>query len=159
MGRVNRVSGYTASSTNVAFAFELALDAARDLHSLAGEVRSSQDDRTAASRRAVVDWRGPHRDHFDSLLSTEGADAATVADGLVTLANLFASTWAQARGEQDRINFARYVEHDKSQDSWLEDTGEFFAGETDYGSPPGDPPVPAAPDYAATRAPIHPEFE
>jgi hypothetical protein len=92
-------------------------------------------------------------------MSTEGTDADTIRSALVTLANRFASEWAAARGEQDRINHARYVQHEKDNDSWGENAGEFFVGEDDYGGPPEDPRVPEAPDYAVTREPIHPEFE
>jgi hypothetical protein len=92
-------------------------------------------------------------------MTTEGTDASTISGGLVTLANLFATKWAEARGEQDRINFARYVQHEKDDDGWGENAVEFFSGEDDYGEPPGNPPVPSAPDYAETREPIHPEFE
>ena len=150
---------YTASGTNVDFAFGLALEAAADLWALAGEVRAKQGDRIDLSSRCIVDWRGPHRDHFDRLMRTEETDADTVADALIALANEIALAWSRARGEQDRINHARWVEHEKSQDSWAEDAGEFFTGEDDYGAPPEDPPVPTGPDFAPTRAPIHPEFE
>ena len=150
---------YTASDTNVDFAFGLALEAAADLWALAGEVRAKQGDRIDASDRCVVDWRGPHRDRYDRFLRTEQADAETVAAGLEDLARALAEAWSRARGEQDRINHARYVEQEKSEDSWVENTGEFFVGEDDYGAPPEDPPVPDPPDFAPTRQPIYPEFE
>ena len=74
------------------------------------------------------------------------------------MANLFATKWAEARGEQDRINFARWVQAEKDNDGWLENTVDFFY-EEDHGEPPGNPPVPSAPGYWPTRDPIHPEFE
>lgn len=153
------MTGYSASSANVNFAFDLALQAARDLHTLSGVVTSKQDARATEASQAVDSWEGGHRDTFDSKVSTSDADADTISSGLVTLANLFATKWAEARGEQDRINHARYVQNEKDNDSWGENAVEFFAGEDDYGAPPENPPVPTAPDYAPTRDPIHPEFE
>ena len=75
------------------------------------------------------------------------------------MANTFAAEWADARGEQDRINHARYVQHEKDNDSWAEDGVEWVVGEDDYGEPPANPSVPQPPDYEPTREPIHPEFE
>jgi hypothetical protein len=153
------MGGYSANSANINFAFDLALQAARDLHTLSGVVTDKQSARATEAGKAVDDWEGGHRETFDSRVSTEDGDADTISGALRTLANLFASKWAEARGEQDRINFARYVQHEKDDDSWGENAVEFFAGEDDYGEPPGNPPVPSAPDYEATRAPMHPEFE
>jgi len=148
----------TASSANVNFKFDLALEAARDLHSLSRRVTSAQQGRADAARQARPDWEGPKRDSFDTKVTNEATSATNVSEGLVTLANSFASKWAQARGEQDRINFARYVDSEINDDSWGENVVEHFSGEDDYGEPPGDPPVPSAPGYAATRSPMHPEF-
>lgn len=149
----------TASSANVDFNFDLALEAARDLHALSRKVSSHQIDRAAAARLARPDWEGQKRVSFDDKITNEGASASEVRGGLVTLANSFAAQWAQARGEQDRINFARYVDEETSNDSWGENAVEFVAGEDDYGEPPANPPVPGAPDYAATREPQYAEFE
>ena len=148
-----------ASDANVVFAYELALDAARDLYSLAGQVREHQSQRSALKPAAEQDWQGPKHDDFVTRMATEGTDATNVADGLVEMANQLAANWAAARGQQDRINFARYVDHETSDDGVLENIGEFFAGEDDYGPPPENPPVPSPPSYAATRSPQHPEYE
>lgn len=153
------MTGYSASSANVNFAFDLALEAARDLYTLSGVVNTKHGDRASEATKAEDSWEGGHRDTFDDKMSTEGSDAEAISSGLVTLANLFASKWAEARGEQDRINHARYVQHEKDDDSWGENAVEFFAGEDDYGAPPDNPPTPTSPDYAVTRDPIHPEFE
>ncbi len=148
----------TAASADVKFNFELALRAARDLHALSRRVTSGQQARADAAGLARPDWEGPKRDSFDTKVRNEDTTATNVAEGLVALANAFASQWAKARGEQDRINFARYVDKEVNDDSWGENAVEYFSGEDDYGSPPGDPPVPSAPGYAATRQPMYPEF-
>lgn len=153
------MGGYSANSSNVNFAFDLALQAASDLHTLSGVIRTKHDARATEAGHAVDSWEGGHRDAFDGKMATEDDDAEAISAGLVRLADLFATKWSEARGEQDRINHARYVEHEKDNDSLLENVGEFFVGEDDYGPPPDDPPVPAAPDYAPTRDPIHPDFE
>jgi hypothetical protein len=153
------MGGVTASSANVNFAFDQALQAARDLYSLSGVVTAKHDARVTESTRCVDGWEGGKRTEFDGKMSTEDTDVGTISGGLVTLANRFASEWAMARGEQDRINFARYVQNERDDDSWVEDGAEFFAGENDLGAPPDNPPVPVSPDYEPTREPIHPEFE
>jgi hypothetical protein len=153
------MGGYSASSTNVNFAYATALQAAHDLHKLAGVIFDKHDARAGEAVLAVDGWEGGHRDTFDTKMTTEGTDAETIRGALVTLAGKFASEWAAAWGEQDRINFARYVQKQKDDDSWVEDGAELVVGEDDYGEPPADPPVPQAPGYAPTRAPIHPEHE
>jgi hypothetical protein len=147
------------AADNVNFAFDEALQAARDLYELSGVVDAKQDARATAAVSGVEGWEGDHRTAFDTKLTTEGTDADTIRGALISLADLFASEWAAARGEQDRINHARYVKHEKDNDSWAEDGVEWVAGEDDYGAPPGDPAVPESPDYAPTREPVHPEFE
>jgi hypothetical protein len=153
------MGGVSASTRNVNFAFDLALEAARDLYALSGVVTSKHDARATEAGLCVDGWEGGKRADFDAKMSTEGSDVSTISGALVTVANRFASEWAAARGEQDRINFARYVENERDNDGWLEDGAEFFTGENDLGAPPENPPVPMSPDYAPTRDPIHPEFE
>lgn len=149
----------SANSQNVNFAFDLALATARDLWSLAQDVRSLQFQRVGAAVGARTDWSGPKRDDFDAKMTQEGTDATTVADSLIALACTFAQAWAEARGQQDRINFARYVQHEIEDDNWAEDTVEHFTGENDYGPPPENPEPPEGPDFDPTRQPIHPEYE
>lgn len=153
------MGGYSASSSNVNFAYDTALQAARDLYTLSGAVNTKHDSRATEGSLAVDGWEGGHRSTFDTKMTAEGTDAETVRSALVTLADTFASEWAAARGEQDRINHARYVQHEKDDDNWVEDGAELVVGEDDYGAPPDNPPVPDAPDYAVTRDPVHPEFE
>ena len=153
------MGGVSASTANVDFAFDRALEAARDLYALSGVVTAKHESRATEAGLCVDGWEGGHRQDFDTRMSTEGTDVSTISGALVTLANRFAAEWAAARGEQDRINFARYVQNERDDDGWGENFGEFFAGENDLGSPPDNPAVPVSPDYAPTRAPIHPEFE
>jgi hypothetical protein len=153
------MGGYSANSNNVNFAFDTALLSARDLYTLAGVVDTKHDARATEATSAVDEWEGGHRHTFDEKLTTEGADASTIKDALIVLADKFASEWAAAWGEQDRINFARYVQHEKDDDSWVEDGAELVVGEDDYGEPPADPPVPEPPDYPVTREPMHVEHE
>lgn len=149
----------TASDSNVPFAFDLALQAARDLYALSGKVTAHQGSRGTAAGTARTDWIGPKRDTFDEKVAAEDASADAISGSLVSLANDFASQWAMARGEQDRINFARYVDHEISSDGWGENLVETFTGEDDYGPPPEDPPIPEGPDYEPTRSPLHAGFE
>jgi hypothetical protein len=149
-----------ASDANVVFPFDLALPAARDLWALADSVRSSNSDLVTA--QATVDsWKGPHRDAFDTKVTTYGSSSSSVAAALEALAKGIAAAWAAARGQQNRINKARYVEHEK-QNEGARGWGivEFFAGEVDYGPPPGNPPVPSEPHFPETGDPVrmHPEF-
>lgn len=65
--------------------------------------------------------------------------------------------WAEARGEQDRINFARYVQHEEDSESGLEDFWEDnVAGDDNYGDPPSNPEAPVGPEYDETRQPSTP---
>src|SRR5918998_116128 len=114
------MGGVSASSTNVNFAFATALSAARDLHTLAGVLYSKHDARAGEATTAVDGWEGGHRTTFDTKMTTEGTDVESIRGALVTLAGKFATEWAAAWGEQDRINFARYVQAQKEEDSWVE---------------------------------------
>lgn len=149
-----------ASDANVTFPFDLALPAARDLWKLAESVRDSKAD-LAAAQATVESWKGPHRDVFDSKVTTYGSSAESVAAALEALAEGIAAAWAAARGQQNRINKARYVEHEK-QNEGVRGWGivEAFAGEVDYGPPPDNPSVPSSPGFPETGDPVrlHPEW-
>jgi hypothetical protein len=147
-----------ASDANIVFPFDLALPAARDLWTLAQSVRSSNTDLVTA-QGTVAAWKGPHRDAFDSKVTTYGSSSSSVASALEALAIGIAAAWAAARGQQNRINKARWVEHEK-QNEGARGWGivEFFAGEVDYGPPPGNPAVPGAPGFAATGERMYPEY-
>jgi hypothetical protein len=147
-----------ASDANVVFPFDLALPAARDLWALAQSVRSSNSDLVTA-QGTVASWKGPHRDAFDSKVTTYGSSSSSVASALEALASGIAAAWAAARGQQNRINKARWVEHEKQNEGargW--GVVEFFAGEVDYGPPPDNPAVPGAPGFGATGERMYPEY-
>jgi hypothetical protein len=147
-----------ASDANVVFPFDLALPAARDLWELAQSVRTSNADLVTA-QGMVASWKGPHRDAFDSKVTAYGSSSSSVASALEALASGIAAAWAAARGQQNRINKARWVEHEK-QNEGVRGWGvvEFFAGEVDYGPPPDNPAVPSAPGFAATGERMYPDY-
>ena len=136
-----------ANDANVVFPFDLALPAARDIWAMADAVAASSTDITS-ERDADTFWKGPHRDTSDGKVATYNASASSVEAALRALANGIAAAWAAARGQQNRINKARYVEHEVQDDGALENFGEFFAGEDDYGPPPDNPPTPQPPAFA-----------
>lgn len=152
------MGGPSPSSADVRFAFDLALEAARQLYTLSDVIEDRQIAWSTAAGKATDSWEGGHRDHFTGNLATAEADAGEIKGALRTLADRFASTWAQARGEQDRINWARWVQAQKDDDWWGEDVVDFFY-EEDHGEPPPNPDPPTSPDYLPTRQPIHPEYE
>ncbi|MGH8905639.1 MAG: WXG100 family type VII secretion target [Egibacteraceae bacterium] len=140
---------------DVRFNFGLALDVARTCHGLARYLTDKQAAREGVARTAQLDWTGPHADTFEQRMGASRAGAERLSAALRTLAEGFASSWAKARGEQDRVNFARYVERERANRNLIEEFGDFLFGEPDFGDPPSDPPVPAAPDFAPTRAPLY----
>jgi hypothetical protein len=81
-----------------------------------------------------------------------------MASALRAFAEQIAFAWACARGQQDRINFARYCEDESTNDGWGENAVESVAGEDDYGPPPENPACPSAPGFAATREAQYPAF-
>jgi hypothetical protein len=147
-----------ANDANIHFAFDTALAAARDCWALAEEVRT-HDAALGSDAGRLASWTGPKRLQFDGKLTAARHDANTVAAGLEDLARGFASQWARARGQQDRINRARWVAAEIDDDNILENAWEWFAGENDHGPPPEDPPVPVPPRFDATRAPMHPDYQ
>src|SRR5687768_12664837 len=111
-----------------------------------------------AEHLSKADFKGPHADVSDSKVETYRTSAINMASGLRAFAGQIAQGWAAARGQQDRINFARYCEDESSNDGWGENAWESVAGEDDYGAPPENPGVPSAPNFAATREPQYSEF-
>lgn len=147
-----------ANDANVVFPFDLALPAARDIWKMADDVAASSTDITS-ERDADDFWKGPHRDTSDSKVTTYQGSASSVEAALRALANGIAVAWAAARGQQNRINKARWVEHEVQDDGTLENVGEFFVGEDDYGPPPDNPATPQPPSFAQPgNARMHPEF-
>jgi hypothetical protein len=161
-------SAPSANSQNVRFAYDLALQVASKLYQLSRMVDAKHDAWTSGAGTALRGWEGPHADHFRGNKGANDDDARVVVKGLQDTANFFARKWAEARGEQDRINWARWVEaqqraHD--EDAWFGEsawdaTHDFFF-KTDYGEggPPPDPPIPTHDnDFAPTRSPMHTEY-
>lgn len=147
----------SANDQNVAFPLDSALPAARAAWRLADAVDDGRTSINDAQELMTV-WVGPHRDLFDTKVTTFGTSTRNVSSGLRDFARQIAFAWAAARGQQDRINFARYCEDEASNDGGLENFGEFFAGETDYGPPPENPGQPYGPAFAETREPMYPQF-
>ena len=150
-----------ASSPNLNYPFDEALAAARRLDQLTNELQSSTSSRATEETKAVVDWLGPSVTEFGNLVTATNNTSITAESTVTGLADAIAAQWAQARGQQDRINQARWVLDQKEHESGFRSTGfgKWLLGEKDYGSPPENPPVPKGPNYAATRDPIHPEFQ
>ncbi|MGH8884610.1 MAG: hypothetical protein ACRDYX_05450 [Egibacteraceae bacterium] len=140
---------------DVHFNFALALEVARMCDVLARYLTDKQSAREGVARTAQVDWAGPHAQTFEQHLGASHIDADRLSAALRALAGELASSWAKARGEQDRVNFARHVEREREDRSFFEEVGDFLFGESDYGDPPADPPVPTAPDFTPTRAPMY----
>jgi hypothetical protein len=140
---------------DVHFDFGLALEVARLCYQLARYLPDKQSAREGMARIAQVDWTGHHAQTFQQHMGASHEDADRLSAALRALADGFAASWAKARGEQDRVNFARYVERKRANRSFWDEVGDFFFGEDDYGDPPSDPPVPTAPDFAPTRAPMY----
>jgi hypothetical protein len=153
-----------ASDQNLNFDFDGALDAARDCWALASQMRSYQNAvehwNGAGGRQPdkVSSWSGPKRLQFDEKIRLLGADTSAIVAGLEVLARDFAGHWAKARGQQDRINRARWVDHQMADDNILEKAWQWFGGKTEHGDPPGDPDVPQPPQFEATRQPMFHEF-
>ncbi|MGH9209957.1 MAG: hypothetical protein ACRD2C_04675 [Acidimicrobiales bacterium] len=154
-----------ASAANIDFEYDLALSAARDLSSLASVVNDkSYAWQTEAGKALNVagdtPWEGGKSDHFNSNLSTATTDGETISSHLGHLATTFAEQWARARGEQDRINHARWAQAQRDDDGWFENNVTELVYDEDTGPPPEDPDPPSASNnWEPTREPIHPEYE
>lgn len=147
------------SCTNVNFAFDTALAAARDCWSLASQFRS-HDASLSTSAGQLLAWVGPKRTQFDQMIGDIHTEAEAVASALESLAREFASAWASARGEQDRINRGRRIQQDLATSTGTAgDLLGVFTGSGEYGPPPDDPDVPVPPSFEATRAPLYPDYQ
>ncbi len=149
--------GRWGNKEDVVFPFSQYQQACRDLHKLAKNLQGLKQAVSRAETAAIPGWVGPHRTSFDAKSLALTNRIEVTAEAADQLARELAGGWAAARGQQDRINTARYNKDESDHDSGWEDFGEFFVGE-DYESPPEDPPVPGPPLYGPTRRPKHPEF-
>ena len=122
------------------------LPAARDIWKLADAVAASSTD-IKDERDKDTFWKGPHRDTSDGKVTTYGNSAGSVEDALRALARGIAKSWATARGQQNRINKARYVQHEEENESAVNKFFDNF-NEDDYGPPPDDPATPQPPGFA-----------
>ena len=149
-----------ANDVDVAFPISSALGAAAAAYRLADAVAASRTSTNTLDSTHLTDndFKGPHADVSDGKVEAYRTSAGNMASGLRTFATQIAQGWAAARGQQDRINFARYCEDESSNDGWGENAVEFVAGEDDYGPPPENPAVPSAPSFGATREPQYPSF-
>jgi hypothetical protein len=158
--------GATAASENVKFSYDLARQAARDLWALAERVRAHQAEWSTAVGGARADWLGPKRDRFDDDIRAEEITATAMAGGLEDVARQIAQSWAAARGQQNRINWARWQDDMQRRE---DDTNVFqkfangvahtFGHTTDYGSTPEDPAPPGPPSFEPSGEIVHPEYE
>jgi hypothetical protein len=140
------------------FGYEAALEAARRLWQLADELEGASGSVTSAHTAAVVDFAGPMRVDFQQQNQTNWSRLRELSGMARSLAEQIGRDWASARGQQDRINYQRYVEHEKAQDSMLDDFKQWFTGEPDYGSAPDNPPPATGPGFFATRCPQYSQF-
>jgi hypothetical protein len=141
---------------HVVFPFEPALPAARDLWELAGKLESTQVTRGTAATTARQHWVGRSHDLFETLRGTEESNTSGIAEALRARARMVAEMWSQAYGQENRVLWAEDVNRKVEADGWLEDLGEWFAGEDDYGDPPPNPAVPEPPYFAKTS--VTPDF-
>lgn len=132
-----------AGSPNLQYGYHEALELCRRLWALADRLEATIHGIAGAHGDATVDFLGPVRRSFDAVVQAEIDRMATAAAHARNTAMLLAAQWSQARGQQNRINFARWVEAQKADDNWFErNIWQKVAGETDYGPPPGNPAVP-----------------
>ena len=141
---------------HVVFPFKEALPAAKDLWELASRLEALQGRRGDAAAHARQDWSGLAHDAFEKVVRNEMTDTASIATGLRDRARLIADMWSKAYGQENRVLWAEDVNRKIDEDGFLENVGEWFSGEDDYGDPPADPAVPGPPDFAKT--PVTPDF-
>lgn len=148
-----------ASDRNVLFPYDAALEAARALWHLSIDVESHIDDLGYFAAPATEAWLGPKRYEFDWLLEARWTTAHNVRESLQSTARELARAWSEARGQQDRINLARWAEHELESENLLEKGRDFFFGQPKHETWIDNPPHPSEPTFYETRQPIHPEFE
>jgi hypothetical protein len=147
--------GMVASAERVQFPFAQALPAARALWQLSlSIINDVEPARQKAAGTALQEFRGNYSVQFQQRMTTSASNASTVAHDVQQAAVNIAQAWADAEHQQQVYNYYAMVQDKKDQKSWLEGVGDWIAGDhTDYGSPPGAPAVPSAPDFAPTAVP------
>ena len=88
----------------VVFDFDGALQVARDLWALAGDLETRRDNRRDHAETARATWQGPLATDFDTRESDEYSEAGPIAGQLREEANLWAKAW-QGAVLQQRDNY------------------------------------------------------
>jgi hypothetical protein len=169
MGGVYQEARPDPNTPDLRFPFDLALEAARSLWKLADRIDGFGAEGSTAAREALVQWRGPLRGDFEARRENFANSAATVAGNMRDTATEIAKQWSLARGQQNRINFARYVaarvEEDRRRDQgfqindiWDNPLTERWKGARDYGSPPSNPDAPSGPGFMTGSCRVHPDY-
>jgi hypothetical protein len=143
---------------NLRFGYEQALEAARQLWRLADGLDEAARGVNDAHSAAIADFTGPMRRQFEEQNLTNNLRLFELAGSCRTLASQLGRDWASARGQQDRINYQRYVEHRKAEESAFDNFKQWFVGEPDYGAAPDNPAPSTGPGFHATRCPQYSEF-
>jgi hypothetical protein len=147
-----------ADDANVPFPYELSKSGAAAIWRLADAVGAARSSMIDGHGAATVDWEGPEKADFDAKVSSFVESCNSCEAALRHLADGIGAAWAAARGQQDRINTARWFQHEEQNQSILEDIGDFFSQDK-APDPPRNPSAATAPDFSPTREPVHPEFE
>lgn len=136
---------------NLRFDYDGALHAARELWQLADEMQAAAGSLYSARTAAVADFSGPMRTEFDDQNTGNRSRLRELAGSARALSEQLGRDWASARGQQDRINYQRYVEEQQAEHAWYQNVWHFVAGEPDYGTAPDNPPASTGPSFIETR--------
>lgn len=145
-------------TSDLRFGYAECLEAARQLWRLADELEEARGNLNAARAAAVDEFTGPMRTQFDDQNLDNRTRLRELAASARWLAEQLGRDWAAARGQQDRINYQRYVEHEKSQEGIVDNLKQWFTGEPDYGAAPDNPPPATGGHFGTTRDPMYAEF-
>lgn len=162
----------SANDSNVQFPFDQMSPAAHDLWKMSDEIQKAAKQLSDAVETVTVDWTGPEFRTFTTKTGNFATSATRVVTALDHLSRELADAWAKARGQQDRINTARWAEQEiarleadrASSDNPLEWIGDragevkdWFVGSKEFPMP-DNPAIPGSPAFRPTRDPIRPSY-
>lgn len=145
------------AADDLQFDYDGSLALARRLYALGDALNTLMSKRLSLAESAIVQWSGKKETEFVGRMNDEQGSGSGFVQSLHVEANQWASAWAQAVTQQNKISYQRERERRRNDRSFLESAGDFlFGGGGDDGlKEPAPVSVPSAPGFAPTGSLVH----
>lgn len=140
-----------AHRSRLVFDWEGSLSAARQLHTVAGDLQGLADRRAPLAEAALADWLGPFADDFITRFNDEQTNVNTLVPALRAEADGWALEWKRAMDQENQNRYANAVDRVHARRSTWDSVWGGLTGHDDLPSMPSPANIPTAPSYWPSR--------